>query len=62
MRRQEFSMPPTITLEQATGFGVFMIKAVLSRPGNEIVDLARVNLFRWARTAISSSDSAIVVN
>lgn len=46
VHRQELSMPPTITLEQATGFGVFMIKAVLSGRGDEIVDLAKVNLFR----------------
>src|ERR1700719_827718 len=46
VHRQELSMPPTITLEQATGFGVFMLKAVLSGRGDEIVDLAKVNLFR----------------
>ena len=28
--RQELSIPPTITLEQAKGFGLFMAKAVLS--------------------------------
>jgi pyruvate dehydrogenase (quinone) len=39
-------MPPTITLEQATGFGVFMLKAVPSRRGDEIVDVPKVNLFR----------------
>ena len=46
VHRQELSMPPTITLEQATGFGMFMLKAVLSGRGDEIVDLAKVNLFR----------------
>ena len=44
--RQELSMPPTITLEQAKGFGLFMAKAVLTGRGDEIIDLARVNLFR----------------
>jgi pyruvate dehydrogenase (quinone) len=44
--RQELSMPPTITLEQAKGFGLFALKAVLSGRGNEIIDLAEVNLFR----------------
>jgi hypothetical protein len=29
-----------------SAFGVFIIKAVLSGPGDEIVDLAKVNLFR----------------
>jgi pyruvate dehydrogenase (quinone) len=48
--RQELSMLPTITFEQATGFGIFMLKAVLSGRGDEIVDLAKVNLFRQAGT------------
>ena len=37
---------PTIALEQANGFGIFMLKAVLSGRGDKIVDLAKVNLFR----------------
>jgi pyruvate dehydrogenase (quinone) len=28
------------------GFGLFMLKAVLSGRGDEIIDLAKVNLFR----------------
>jgi pyruvate dehydrogenase (quinone) len=44
--RQELSMPPTITYEQAKGFSLFMMKAVLSGRGDEIIDLARINLFR----------------
>jgi pyruvate dehydrogenase (quinone) len=44
--RQELSMPPTITVDQAKGFGLFMLRAVLSGRGDEIVDLARVNVFR----------------
>lgn len=44
--RQELSMPPTITLEQMKGFSLFALKAVLSGHGDEIVDLAKVNLFR----------------
>jgi pyruvate dehydrogenase (quinone) len=46
VHRQELSMPPTITFEQATGFGIFMLKAVISGRGDELVDLAKVNLFR----------------
>jgi pyruvate dehydrogenase (quinone) len=46
VHRQELSMPPTITLEQAHGFGMFMLKAVISGRGDEIIDLAKVNLFR----------------
>ena len=44
--RQELSMPPTITLEEAKGFTLFMMRAVLSGRGDEIIDLARVNLLR----------------
>ena len=44
--RQELSMPPTITFEQAEGFSLFMLRAVLSGRGDEIIDLARVNLLR----------------
>jgi pyruvate dehydrogenase (quinone) len=43
---QELSMPPTITIDEAKGFGLFMLKAVLSGRGEEIVDLAKVNVFR----------------
>jgi pyruvate dehydrogenase (quinone) len=44
--RQELAMPPTITLDQMTGFSLFMLKAVLSGRGDSIVDLAKVNLLR----------------
>ena len=44
--RQELAMPPTISLEQMTGFSIFMLKAVLSGRGDEIIDLAKIILFR----------------
>jgi pyruvate dehydrogenase (quinone) len=44
--RQELTMPPTITLEQMKGFSLFMLKAVLSGRGDELIDLAKINLFR----------------
>ena len=46
VHRQELAMPPTISLEQMTGFSLFMLKAVLSGRGDEVIDLAKVNLFR----------------
>ena len=46
VNRQELSMPPTITAEQAKGFSLFALKAVLSGRGEEILDLAKINLFR----------------
>jgi pyruvate dehydrogenase (quinone) len=42
----KLSMPPTISFEEAKGFSLFMLKAVLSGRGDEIIDLARVNLRR----------------
>jgi pyruvate dehydrogenase (quinone) len=44
--RQELSMPPTITLDEAKGFGLFLLRAVLNGRGNEVIDLAKTNLFR----------------
>jgi pyruvate dehydrogenase (quinone) len=46
VNRQELSMPPTITAEQAVGFGLFMIRAVMSGKGSELIDLATSNLIR----------------
>jgi len=46
VHRQELAMPPTISLEQITGFSLFMLKAVLSGRGDELIDLAKINLFR----------------
>jgi pyruvate dehydrogenase (quinone) len=37
----ELIMPPKIKLEQAKGFSVWMMKAVLNGQANEIVELAR---------------------
>jgi pyruvate dehydrogenase (quinone) len=41
---QELSMPPTIGIEQAKGFGLWMIRAVMSGRGDEVLDLAKQNL------------------
>ena len=43
--RQELSMPPTITYQEAKGFGLFMLRAVLNGRADEVIDLAKVNLF-----------------
>lgn len=42
--RQELSMPPTIGLEQVKGFSVWLIRAVMSGRGDEVIDLAKENL------------------
>ncbi len=46
VNRQELSMPPTITAEQAIGFSLYLIRAVMNGRGDEVVDLAKTNLFR----------------
>ena len=46
VNRHELAMPPTVSLEQVTGFGLFMLKAVLTGRGDDVIDLAKVNLFR----------------
>jgi pyruvate dehydrogenase (quinone) len=46
VNRQELSMPPTIQLEQAMGFSLYMLKAVFNGKGDEIFDLAKSNLWR----------------
>jgi pyruvate dehydrogenase (quinone) len=43
---RELSMPPKVTLEQAYGFGLFALRAVLSGNGGELVELAKANLLR----------------
>ncbi|WP_243480016.1 ubiquinone-dependent pyruvate dehydrogenase [Orrella daihaiensis] len=42
--RQELAMPPTTTVEQASHFGLFLMKAVLDGRAKEVIDLARQNL------------------
>ncbi|HUN45649.1 MAG TPA: thiamine pyrophosphate-dependent enzyme, partial [Stellaceae bacterium] len=46
VNRTELAMPPAITVEMAKGFTLFMVKAVMSGRANEIIDLARTNLWR----------------
>ncbi|AZE60868.1 MULTISPECIES: ubiquinone-dependent pyruvate dehydrogenase [Pseudomonas fluorescens group] len=43
---QELVMPPSIKLEQAKGFSLYMLKAVMSGRGDEVIELARTNWLR----------------
>ena len=43
---QELAMPPSIKLEQAKGFSLYMLKAVMSGRGDEVIELARTNWLR----------------
>ena len=39
-------MPPSITVEMAKGFSLYILKAVMNGRADEIVDLATSNLWR----------------
>ena len=46
VNRTELAMPPSITLEMAKGFSLYMVKAIMSGRADELIDLARTNLWR----------------
>jgi pyruvate dehydrogenase (quinone) len=46
VNRMELAMPPAVTAEMAKGFTLYMVKALISGRANEIIDLARTNLWR----------------
>src|SRR6266571_2065182 len=46
VNRTELAMPPSITMEMAKGFTLYMLKAVISGRADEVIDLARSNLWR----------------
>ncbi|MFD2721533.1 ubiquinone-dependent pyruvate dehydrogenase [Hymenobacter monticola] len=46
VKRQELSIPPSIELKQAQGFGLYALKALMNGKGSELLELAKTNLFR----------------
>ena len=46
VNRTELAMPPAVTVEMAKGFTLYMVKAVMSGRGDELIDLAKTNLWR----------------
>jgi len=42
--KQELSMPPSIGVEQMKGFSLWVLRAVMSGRGDEVLDLAKTNL------------------
>jgi pyruvate dehydrogenase (quinone) len=46
VNRTELAMPPSITLEMAKGFTLYMMKAVIGGRADEVIDLAKTNLWR----------------
>jgi len=46
VNRAELAMPPSITLEIAKGFTLYMVRAIMNGRGDELVDLATTNFWR----------------
>jgi pyruvate dehydrogenase (quinone) len=46
VNRSELAMPPSISVEMAKGFSLYMVKAIMSGRGDEVIDLAKTNLWR----------------
>ena len=44
--KEELAMPPQIKLEQAKGFSLYMLRAIINGRGDEVVELAKTNWFR----------------
>ena len=57
VNRQELSMPPTISLEQAVGFNLYALKAIINHRGDEILDLAKTNLRQVLTTFLPGTSS-----
>jgi pyruvate dehydrogenase (quinone) len=46
VNRTELAMPPSLNIEMAKGFTLYMVKAVLSGRVDDVIDLAKTNLWR----------------
>ncbi len=46
VNRTELAMPPSITVEMAKGFSLYMVKAIMNGRVDEVIDLAKTNLWR----------------
>ncbi|KPX66965.1 Pyruvate dehydrogenase [Pseudomonas amygdali pv. lachrymans] len=42
--KQELGIPPKIKLAQAKGFSLYMMRAIMSGRGSEVLELAKTNL------------------
>jgi pyruvate dehydrogenase (quinone) len=47
-------MPPTIDFEQAKGFGIYLVKAMLNGRGDEVLDLAKPICGRSFKAALNT--------
>ena len=44
--KDELAIPPPIQLEQAKGFSLYMLRAIISGRGDEVIELAKTNWLR----------------
>ena len=44
--KEELAIPPQIKLEQAKGFSLYMLRAIISGRGDEVIELAKTNWLR----------------
>jgi pyruvate dehydrogenase (quinone) len=44
--RTELAMPPAVTVEMVKGFALYTVKAIMRGRADEIIDLAKTNLWR----------------
>lgn len=44
--KQELSMPPEIEAQEAKGFSLYMLKAIMTGRGDEVVQLVKTNWLR----------------
>ena len=44
--KEELAMPPEIKMEQAKGFSLYMLRAIINGRGDEVVELAKTNWLR----------------
>ena len=46
VNRSELAIPPSTTAEMAKGFSLYMVKAIMNSRADEVIDLAKSNLWR----------------
>jgi pyruvate dehydrogenase (quinone) len=46
VNRTGLAMPPSVTVEMAKGFSLYMVKAIIGGRADEVIDLAKTNLWR----------------
>jgi pyruvate dehydrogenase (quinone) len=57
--RQELSIPPSITLEQARGFMLYATRTILSGRGDELIDLAETNVARELESLLAGAAAGV---